>query len=458
MATVQTTSLTLKSVLDKYSDVFKKELGTLKGVQTKLKLKTGSKPQYCRPRQVPYALKDVVDRELSHLEDSGVIERIPHSEWATPLVAVPKGDGSLRLCVDYRRTVNSSLEIDQYLLPLPEDLMAALTGGYKFSKLHLSAAYQQMILDEDLHLYVVINTQKGLFKYLRLPFGVASTPALFQQAMDTILQGLSHVIYYLDNILITDATHEEHLMNLAEILISRLSNHGLRLKQEKCSFMQDSIEYLGHRIDTTSIHTSTSKLEVISRAPTPKNVSELRSFLGMVNYYRKFIPNLAGKLHPLYSLLKNGTKWNWSVDCAQVFDKIKTLLVQAPVLVHYIPKLPLRLAGDVSSYGIGAALSHVNSTGQEHPIAFISHTLSASEKNYSQIEKEALSLIVGIHKFHKYLYGRHFTLVTDHHPLTALFDPKNGVPALAAGQLQCWALFLLGLCRLCQHNFGHNGH
>ena len=442
VATVETTSLTLKSVLDKYSDVFKKEQGTLKGFKAKLKLKPGSKPQFCRPRQVPYALKDAVDRELKHLEDRKVIERIPHSEWATPLVAVPKGDGSVRLCGDYRRTVNPSLEIDQYPLPLPEDLMAALTGGYKFSKLDLSAAYQQMILDEDLHPYVVINTQKGLFKYLRLPFGVASALALFQQAMDTILQGLSHVICYLDDILITGATHEEHLTNLAEVL-SRLSNHGLRLKQEKCSFMQDSIEYLGHHIDTTGIHTATSKVEAISKAPSPKNVSELRSFLGMVNYYGKFIPNLAGKLHPLYALLKNGTKWNWSVECAQAFDEIKTLLVQAPVLVHYNPKLPLKLAGDASNYGIGAVLSHVDSTGQEHPIAFTSRTLSVSEKNYSQIEKEALSLIVGIRKFRKHIYGRHFTLVTDHRPLTALFGPKSGVPALAAGRLQRWALFLL---------------
>ena len=287
----------------------------MKGFKAKLNLKPGSKPQFCRPRQVPYALKDAVDRELKHLEDSKVIERIPHSEWGTPLVAVSKGDGSVRLCGDYRRTVNPFLEIDQYPLPLPEDLMAALTGGYKFSKLDLSTAYQQMILDEDSHPYVVINTQKGLFKYLHLPFGVASAPALFQQAMDTILQGLSHVICYLDDILITGETHEEHLTNLAEVL-SRLSNHRLRLKQEKCSFMQDSIEYLDHHIDTTGIHTATSKVEAISRAPAPKNVSELQSFVGMVNYYGKFIPNLVGKLHPLYSLLKNGTKWNWSVECA----------------------------------------------------------------------------------------------------------------------------------------------
>ena len=202
-----------------------------------------------------------------------------------------------------------------------------------------------------------------------------------------------------------------------------------------------SIWAITYSVDTTGIHTATSKVEAISRAPAPKNVSELRS-LGMVNYYGKLIPNLAGKLHPLYALLKNSTKWNWSVECAQVFDEIKTLLVQAPVLVHYNPKLPLKLAGDASNYGIGAVLSHVDSTGQEHPITFTSRTLSVSEKNCSQIEKEALSLIVDIHKFHKYIYGSLFTLVTDHRPLTALFGPKSGVPALAAGRLQRWALFL----------------
>ena len=162
MTTVQSTFLTLKSVLDKYSDVFKKELDTLKGFKAKQTLKTNNKPQIYGPRQVPYALKDTVDRELKHLENSGVIERIPHSKWATPLVAVPKGDGK---CEDYHRTVNPALEIGQYPLPHPGDLMATLTDGHKFSKLDLSAAYQQMIFDEDSQPYMVINTQKGVFKY-----------------------------------------------------------------------------------------------------------------------------------------------------------------------------------------------------------------------------------------------------------------------------------------------------
>ena len=162
----------------------------------------------------------------------------------------------------------------------------------------------------------------------------------------------------------------------------------------------------------------------------------------MINYYGKFIPNLAAKLHPLHALLKKGVKWNWSKECTDVFTETKKHLSEAPILVHYDPKLPVRLAGDASNYGIGAVLSHVDPEGQEHPIAFTSRTLTNSEKNYSQIEKEALSLIHGIRKFRNYIYGRHFTLVTDHKPLTALFSPKTEVPALAAGRLQRWALLL----------------
>ena len=292
-----------------------------------------------------------------------------------------------------------------------------------------------MILDEASHPYVTVNTQKGLYRYLRLLFGVASAQAVFQEAMDALLQGLPHIICYLDDILVTGSTTQEHLQNLA-VVLERLSQHGLRLKEEKCSFMQDSVDYLGHHIDAQGVHTSTSKVEAITRALSPKNVTELRSFLGMVNYYRKFLHNLSTQLHPLHALLKHSTKWHWSDECDRAFKQVKRKLSEVPVLMHYNPELPIRLAGDVSNYGIGAVLSHVDPDGQEHPIAFASRTLSQCEKNYSQVEKEALSLIFGICKFHKYVYGRHFILVTDHCPLTALFGPKSGILPLAAGRLQ----------------------
>jgi len=147
-------------------------------------------------------------------------------------------------------------------------------------------------------------------------------------------------------------------------------------------------------------------------------------------------------LHPLNDLLKAGNKWKWSKKCDAAFEEAKKLLVSAPVLAHFDPSLPIKLAGDASAYGIGAAISHVFPDGQERPITFTSRTLSKAEKNYGQIEKEALSLVYGIQKFHQYLYGRNFVLVTDHKPLLTLFGPKKGIPSLAAARLQRWALLL----------------
>ena len=199
-------------------------------------------------------------------------------------MTVPKRDGSIRLCGDYKVTVNPVLDVDKYPLPRPEDIFATLTGGKKFTTLDLSHAYNQLILDEVSRKYVVVNTHHGLYRYTRLPFGIASAPALFQRVMDQILQGMEKVTCYLDDILITGTSDEEHLMNLSEAL-QRLQNHGVRLKLEKCRFMEDSVEYLGHRVDSKGLHTTDSKLKAIVDVPSPRNAQELRAFLGLLNYY-----------------------------------------------------------------------------------------------------------------------------------------------------------------------------
>ena len=184
------------------------------------------------------------------------------------------------------------------------------------------------------------------------------------------------------------------------------------------------------------------KVEAIVSAPEPRNIQELRSFLGLLNYYGKFVPNLSTIVHPLNSLLQHAKKWKWSPECAQAFTEAKQALSSASVLVHYDPSLPLTLAGDASAYGIGAVISHRLPDGTEKPIAFASRSLSTSERNYAQIEKEALSLIFGVKKFHQYLYGRKFLLITDHKPLLAILGPKKGIPSLAAARLQRWAVLL----------------
>ena len=182
--------------------------------------------------------------------------------------------------------------------------------------------------------------------------------------------------------------------------------------------------------------------QLVQKAPPPQNVQELRSFLGLVHYYGKFLPDFSTLLQPLNGLLKEDHQWVWSPKCTEAFQAAKELLSSAPVLAHYDPSLPLKMAGDASAYGIGAVISHVFADGKERPVAYASRTLSASERNYSQIEKEALALVFGVQKFHTYLYGRKFTLVTDHKPLTTVLGPKHGIPSMAAARLQRWALLL----------------
>ena len=301
--------------------------------------------------------------------------------------------------------------------------------------------YQQLLLDDASQELTTITTHQELYQYCRLPFGVASAPAIFQRTMDTILQGIPHVICYIDDILITGQNDEQHLQNLANVLY-RLEEHGLRLKRGKFQFLQPAVEYLGHRVDAEGIHTAEGKKIAILQAPQPQNLQQLRSFLGLLNYYGKFIPNLATLLQPLHCLLRHEVKWKWDTMCTRAFEAAKQALSSSRVLVHYNPKYSLVLAGDASAYGLGAVISHRFPDGTERPIAFASRTLSPAERNYAQLEKEAASLVFGIKKFHQYLYGRRFTLLTDHKPLMAILGPKKGVPSLAAARLQRWAILL----------------
>ena len=196
------------------------------------------------------------------------------------------------------RSLNPVLEVDQYPLPRSVDLFATLAGGKSFTTLDLSHAYQQLILEESSHKFVTVNTHRGLYRYARLPFGVASALAMFQKTMDTLLQGIPGVICYIGDILVTGTSEEEHLQNLTKVL-DKFKEYGVRVKQDKCKFMSASVEYLGHRIDPDGIHAMDSKLEAIREAPTPHNIQELRSFLGLLNYYASFIPNLSSLIHPL---------------------------------------------------------------------------------------------------------------------------------------------------------------
>ena len=184
----------LKALLSQYPDLFQEELGTITPFYATLQLKNDAQPKFCKARQVPFAIKEAIEKELDRLEACGILERVTYSEWAAPIVSVRKKDGKIRLCGDYKVTINPALEVDQYPLPRPDDLFATLTGGKMFTKLDLSQAYQQLRLDEDSTKYATVNTHRGLYRYTRMPFGIASAPAIFQKVMDTILQGVPNVI------------------------------------------------------------------------------------------------------------------------------------------------------------------------------------------------------------------------------------------------------------------------
>ena len=249
-------------------------------------------------------------------------------------------------------------------------------------------------------------------------YSVYRSEGIFQRKMESLLQGIPKVVVYLDDILVTGLSEEDHLLTLQKVL-QRIELSGLRLKKNKYKFMVPSISYLGYKIDAQGLYPLPEIMEAILKAPSPASLTELKSFLGLLSYYGKFIPNMSTVVHPLYDLLNKSTKWKWTEDEEQAFKLAKELLTSNSVLIHFDPG---NSSCDASAYGIGAILSHRLPDGTERPIGFSSRTLSAADQKYSQIEKETLACVFGVKRFHSYLFGHSFTLITDHKPLLTLIN------------------------------------
>ncbi|XP_064469539.1 uncharacterized protein K02A2.6-like [Ornithodoros turicata] len=413
---------TVEDVIAKHQDVFSDTLGTLKDVTAKLEIQDGARPRFFKARAVPFALQDRVAEELQRMQREGIIQSVKTSEWAAPIVPVVKRDG-------------------RYPIPRVAELFAKLSGGKKFSKLDLKDAYQQILLDEESKKLVTINTQKGLYRYVRLPFGVFTAPALFQRIMENLLEDLRGVVVYFDDILVTGKDDDDHKKNL-DIVLRMLEEAGLRLKLEKCIFMAPRVHYLGPIITEAGLHPDPKKVEAVTKAPAPTNVKTSQSYLGLVNYYRTFLPDLSIVLHPLNKLLGANAQWTWGTEQQLALQKSKDLLTSARVLAHFDPKKPLVLVCDASPYGVGAVLAHRELSGEELPIAYASRSLIPPECNYSQLDKEALAVIFGVLRFHQYLWGHSFEIVTDHKPLLGLLAHDKPVPNNCSPRLLRWALTL----------------
>lgn len=433
----------VQRLLNEFPDLWKSGLGNFNKFEVNLTLNEDAKPKFFKSRVVPFALKNKVIDELNRLVKLGILVPVEFSEYATPIVPVLKGDGTVKIAGDYSCTLNKDLKIEKYPLPHIEEVFSKLSGGQHFSKIDLSNAYNQFRLSESSQRLTTINTPIGLFKYTRLVYGLSNGPAICQRAMETLLSGIEGVSIWLDDVCCTGPTKELHMSRLREVL-KRLQDAGLKLNKEKCVFFRDDVTYLGYVIDKNGLRTCSKKVDAIIKAPVPKNVKEIKRFLGVVNYYRCFIPNASSLLHPLHKLLRNGAQWEWGAEQREAFDAVRRELSGERVLSHFLPDAPLVLSVDAGPAGLGAVLAHRDATGHERPIAFASRSLSASEKNYSQIQKEATAIIFGVKKFHQYLFGRQkpFILKTDHRPLLSIFGKKNGISVTAAMRLQRYAIIL----------------
>lgn len=427
----------------KFPTVFTDKLGLYKGGTFKLELKDDSQPVFMKPRVLPYAMIDKVEMEIQRLVDDDVIFPVKSSDWATPVVPVIKSNGQMRLCGDFKTTLNKNIKVDKYPIPRISDLLSKINEGKIFSKIDLSHAYQPVELDEKSRLLTTIATHKGLYAYKRLCFGVASAPGLFQRMMEKEFSGIPGVIVFFDDLLIFGATESEHLERLLTVL-TRLKDVGLTAKFEKCKFFASEVKFLGFKIDAVGIHALTDKIEAIDKMKIPENVTELKRFLGMANYYAKFVRNYTNTVAPLYKLLKKDVEWLWSGEHQKAFEGIKNKLMSSEVLIHYVPNLPIKITCDASPFGLGAVLSHILPDGGVKPVAFFSRSLSTAEKNYSQLDREALALVFGVKSSHQYVWGRKFFLETDHKPLKYIFDKNKSLPSNVAGRVQRWAVFLSG--------------
>lgn len=258
-----------------------------------------------------------------------------------------------------------------------------------------------------------------------------------------MISGLEGTAAYLDDILITGKTEEEHNERVVA-LFQRIQDYGFRVNGEKCSFLKQELKYLGMILNQEGRKPDQEKIAAIVRMPAPKDVSELRAFLGMINFYGAFIPTMRKIRAALDALLKKDTTFRWSPECQDSWRKLKEILTSDLLLTHFRPGLPLVVAADASMHGIGAVLTHRFSDGTEKAIMHASKALTPTQQKYAQIEKEGLALIFAVRKFHRFIFGRQFTLLTDHKPLLAIFGKKSGVPVYSAARLQRWATLLLG--------------
>ena len=439
----------LKELLSGYDHIFSKsgELGRTDVVHHRIN--TGdARPRRQPARRLPHHQRLEAQKQVADMLEAGVISP-SNSPWASPIVLVKKKDNSIRFCVDYRE-LNKVTVKDAYPLPRVDDTLDALAGSRWFSSLDLTSGYWQVEMSPQDKEKTAFTTGNGLYEFNVMPFGLCNAPSTFERLMELVLAGLhwETCLVYLDDILIYAQTFEDHVSRLGEIF-TRLAKAKLKLKPKKCCLFQSEITYLGHVVAEKGVSTDPQKTCRVRDWPTPCNLKEVRSFIGLCSYYRRFIKDFACIASPLHKLTQKDVGFKWTRECETAFSMLKDRLTSAPVLAFPDFSLPFILDTDASGDGIGGVLSQVQD-GQERVIGYASRKLSKSEQNYSVTKRELLAVVHFIKHYKHYLYGKKFMLRTDHGSLRWLYNFKD-----VQGQLARWLETLSSFDFDIHHRPGH---
>lgn len=404
---------------------------------------TGTNPAVSKhPYRTPHKLRAEMERQIQTLLSDGLIEP-SNSPWRAPVLMVqkkpdPDGTVNYRMCIDFR-ALNQATKIDRYPIPRIDDVLDSLGGNRLFTTLDLASGYWQIPVNESDRPKTSFSTGTGSYQWKVLPFGLCNAPSTFQRLMESILRpnGMHKFTrVYIDDIIIYSPNFTTHLKHLSKVL-NRLIFHGLKCRGIKCKFAQTSVKYLGHIISGEGIRADPQKTAAVASFKPPQNLAQLRTYLGLTGYYRRFCPNYAQKAAPLYHLTKKDVPFEWTSDCQEAFDKLQAMLTSEPLLALPNFALPFAVQCDASTHAMGAILSQNDEHGIAHPIAYTSALFNTAQRNYTVTEKECLSIIHAITQFRVYLYGARFRILSDHRPLKWLLSSKS-----ASARLSRWALKL----------------
>ena len=390
-------------------------------------------------RQKPYRVspkqRELIDKELDKMIEKGLVRKST-SPWASPVVLVPKPNGQTRMCFDYR-AVNKVTVTDSHPLPRIDDLLDNLKDAKYFSKIDLKSGFWQIPMEESSISKTAFTTHRGLYECLIMPFGLKNSPSTFERVIEHVFteELWNFILVYLDDIIIYSNTFEEHLQHIEAALLKLREAH-LKANPEKCDFGEIEIAFLGHIITTEGIKPNKENSKLVREFPPPKNVKQVRSYLGLCSYYRRFIKNFSSIAAPLYHLTKIGVKFEWTTECQEAFNTLRERLVAEPIMALPDFNKRFHLQTDASNTGIGYTLSQYYEK-TERAIIYGGRVLSLREQSMSPTEKEALAIVVAVKKLHPYLHGRQFTIWTDHKPLNYILSAKD-----PTGKLTRWALTL----------------